>query len=280
MANSKALFNQLKSKITIDETESEINSMLFLLFDKILGIRQTDLMLSKEINSDLDFDVLLNRINSHEPIQYIIGEANFFGRWFYVNEHVLIPRPETELLVEEAIVQLKSNPMNGSIVDIGTGSGCIAITLAKELPHKKIFGIDISTDALEVATKNANLHRADSQFIHHDILKYNLPLSSLECIISNPPYIARSEEKLMGKNVTSFEPHTALFVSDNDPLIFYRRILASAYVSLVKGGLMLVEINERFGKEIAALFQEHQFKDVRIKKDLDGKDRIVLGRLN
>ncbi len=280
MANSKALFNQLKSKITIDETESEINSMLFLLFDKILGISQTDLMLSKEINSDLDFEVLLSRINSHEPIQYIIGEVNFFGRWFYVNEHVLIPRPETELLVEEAIVQLKSNPKNGSIVDIGTGSGCIAITLAKELPHKKIFGIDISTEALEVATKNANLHQADSHFIHHDILKYNLPFSNLECIISNPPYIAKSEEKLMGKNVISFEPHTALFVSDNDPLIFYRRILASATVSLVKGGLLLVEINERFGNEIAALFHEHQFTDVRIKKDLDGKDRIMLGRLN
>lgn len=280
MANSKALFNQLKSKITIDETESEINSMLFLLFDKILGIRQTDLMLSKEINSDLDFDVLLNRINSHEPIQYIIGEANFYGRWFYVNEHVLIPRPETELVVEEAIVQLKRNPMNGSIVDMGTGSGCIAITLAKELPHKKIFGIDISTKALEVATKNANLHQADSHFIHHDIIKYNLPFSNLACIVSNPPYIAQSEEKLMGKNVTSFEPHTALFVSDNDPLIFYRRILASAQVSLVKGGLLLVEINERFGTEIAALFHEHQFKDVRVKKDLDGKDRIVSGRLN
>jgi release factor glutamine methyltransferase len=280
MANSKALFNQLKSKITINETESEINSMLFLLFEKILGISPTDLMLSKEINSDVDFDVLLNRINSYEPIQYIIGEANFFGRWFYVNEHVLIPRPETELLVEEAMVQLKRNPMNGGIVDIGTGSGCIAITLARELPHTKIFGIDISTEALEVATTNAKFHKADSHFIHHDILKYNLSFSNLECIISNPPYIAQSEEKLMRKNVISFEPHTALFVSDHDPLIFYRRILASAQVSLVKGGLLLVEINERFGNEIAALFHEHQFKDVRIKKDLDGKDRIVLGRLN
>lgn len=280
MANSKALFKRLKSKITINETESEINSMLFLLFDKILGISQTDLMLSKEINSDLDFDVLLNRINSYEPIQYIIEEANFFGRWFHVNEHVLIPRPETELLVEEAIIQLIRNPINGSIVDIGTGSGCIAITLAKELPQKKVFGIDIHIEAIEVATKNAKFHKADSHFIHHDILKYNLPFSNLECIISNPPYIAQSEEKLMRKNVTSFEPHTALFVSDNDPLIFYRRILESAQVCLAKGGLLLVEINERFGNEIAALFQEHQFKDVRIKKDLDGKDRIVLGRLN
>jgi release factor glutamine methyltransferase len=279
MANSKTLFTQLKSKITIDENASEIDSILYLLFDKKLGVTRTDLMVDKKVDNTFNFDEIIERINNYEPIQYILGEADFFGRSYLVNKHVLIPRPETELLVEVAINCLKGSSTTGTIVDIGTGSGCIAITLAKELPTKKIIGIDISQDAIEIATENAKNLNAEISFICNDILANKLPIKNVECIISNPPYIAQSEAQRMNKNVTSYEPHIALFVTDKDPLIFYRRILEVAYVSLAPNGFLIVEINERFGNEVATLFKQHNFADVQVLKDLDGKDRIVLGKM-
>ena len=279
MANSKTLFTQLKSKITIEESAAEIDSILYLLFDKNLGITKTDLMLNKQVDGSIDFEQIIERINNYEPIQYILGEADFFGRSYLVNRHVLIPRPETELLVEVAINCLKGSSTTGTIVDIGTGSGCIAITLAKELPTKKTIGIDTSKDAIEIATENAKNLNAEVGFICHDIIDDNLPLYNLECIVSNPPYIAQSEAQQMNKNVTSYEPHIALFVTDKDPLIFYRRILEAAYVSLAPNGFLLVEINERFGNEVATLFKQHNFVDVQVLKDLDGKDRIVMGKM-
>jgi release factor glutamine methyltransferase len=278
VANSNLLFYEIKEKISIDESPSEIESILLLLFEKKLGITKTDILLGKEVSTEINLLDSIHRINSQEPIQYILGEADFYGRTFSVNEHVLIPRPETELLVEETIYQLKKGLTNGTIIDIGTGSGCIAITLAKEFPQKKSIGIDISERAINVAAKNAEILKANVQFVHHDILTNNLPFTNVECIISNPPYIARSEERQMNKNVTYYEPHLALFVTDNDPLIFYRRIVETAKTSLMNGGLLIVEINERFGNQVAALFKAYSFKEIKIKKDLDGKDRIVVGR--
>jgi release factor glutamine methyltransferase len=280
MANSKALFNHLKSKITIDESESEIDSILLLLLEKKTGITRTDLMVSKEIDITFDIDSIIERINNCEPIQYILGQADFFGSTFLVNKDVLIPRPETELLVEQTISELTQHFSTGTIVDIGTGSGCIAITLAKKFSQKKVFGIDISKGAIALATENARLFRCDAQFVCHDILAKDLPFYKLECIISNPPYITQSEEKFMRKNVIAYEPAAALFVTDHDPLIFYRRILESTIVSLKENGLLIVEINERFGNEVVALFEQYKFSDIQIKKDFDGKDRIVYGRSN
>jgi len=280
MTNSKVLFNELKSNISIDESPSEIESILFLLFEKKFGLTKSNVLLEKQITITDDLPSIIHRINNHEPIQYILAEADFFGRSFYVDKHVLIPRPETELLVEEAINQLKHERQNhGTILDIGTGSGCIAITLAKEFVGKKVIAIDASVAAIEVAKKNANFRHANIDFVRSDILIDDLSFQQIECIVSNPPYIAKSEISSMNKNVTDYEPSLALFVDDNDPLIFYKRIALLAGKGLTHCGKLLVEINERFGNEVASLFEINNFKQIEIKKDLDGKDRIVMGVL-
>ncbi len=279
MANSKVLFNELKKKISIDQSQSEIESILFLLFEKKLSLTKTEVLLEKEVSIINDLSEFIDRINNHEPIQYIVGEADFFGRTFLVNNHVLIPRPETELLVEEVVKLLSSKVSKGIIVDIGTGSGCIAISLAKELVNKQVVAIDVSPEAIELAKQNASIHNAEVNFITSNILVDNMPLQHLECIVSNPPYIAQHEIIYMNKNVVNYEPHLSLFVDNNDPLIFYKRITALANKSLKPSGKLLVEINERFGKEVASLFEANNFKEISIKKDLDGKDRIVMGIL-
>ncbi len=277
MANSKALFNQLKNKITLNESSAEIESIIFLLLEKKFGITRKDILLEKEIIQSVDLTGELIRINQNEPIQYILGEADFFGRNFLVNHHVLIPRPETELLVEEVIKAFGDDKKTGRIIDIGTGSGCIAISLAQALPYKKIIAIDISEEAIGVAISNAIHHKTSIEFFHHDILGKSLDLRDVDCIVSNPPYIRESERSAMSKNVLDYEPHLALFVSNNDPLVFYKRILENAVMCLCNGGKVFFEINEQFGKDVATLFHNHNFQHVSVIKDIDGKDRIVTG---
>jgi release factor glutamine methyltransferase len=282
MKNSKTVFQDFIANITLKESPDEIKSMAHLVFAKIFRLDRTDVLAAKPLPLDSgqekELYTIAQRINKHEPIQYILGEAEFFGRMFKVNGAVLIPRPETEYLIHE-ILHHSSLYKNHApkILDIGTGSGCIPITLKKELPEAMITGTDISADALAIAKENAAMLNASINFLRHDILSQHIPLSDLDVVVSNPPYIAQTEEASMNKNVLQYEPHLALFVPDDDALKFYKAITLKAREVLREDGLLIVEINERFGHETAAIFKDNHFRDVAIVKDLDGKDRIVKG---
>jgi release factor glutamine methyltransferase len=219
---------------------------------------------------------ICNELKTGRPIQHIFGKTSFYGCLIKINNETLIPRPETEELVDLII---RENPMfNGRITDIGTGSGCIAIALAKNLPDAQITGIDISEGALLLAKKNAQMNKVHVSFIKADILNSNQkPKYPAGLIVSNPPYIRESEKQFMNKNVLDFEPHKALFVPDNDPLMFYRSILDSSKRILLPGGKIYFEINESMGKEMCDLFVTYGFSGISLNKDINGKDRIIRG---
>ncbi|MEM7055407.1 MAG: peptide chain release factor N(5)-glutamine methyltransferase [Bacteroidota bacterium] len=216
----------------------------------------------------------IQRIKKHEPIQYILGEAPFLGRDFKVSPDVLIPRPETEELVHH-IMQENAQP-GLAILDIGTGSGCIAITLQKAWPAAQVEALDISQQALDIAQFNAQRWQAAIHCIQADILHEPLPTKHWDIIVSNPPYVRLSEQKWMQRRVLAYEPRQALFVTDAAPLIFYERIIALAATRLKQGGKIYLEINEAFGRAIAHLLAETRFEAVRVMQDLQGKDRWVV----
>lgn len=282
MKNSKTLFNDFVKQITLNESAEEISSIVYLVFENIFGLTRTDIFSGKMINaSQSDEDKLLkiaDRINREEPIQYILAEADFFGRKFLVNDSVLIPRPETEELVR-LIIDHSKKKKNLKILDIGTGSGCIPVTLALEIPGSEVYATDVSKEALTVAEQNANRNSARVKFIYSDILKEQIPVEGLDIIVSNPPYIAKSEMQEMRQNVIDFEPHLALFVPNDDPLLFYREIISKSRSALNREGMLAFEINERFGKDVADLFLTSGFTEVQIIKDLSNKERIVKGIL-
>lgn len=275
--NSKDLFVDLRKQVTVPQDAAETDSMLYLLLESIANITRPEVMAQKTVSvTTVDMQKLqtaIERINSHEPVQYILGEAHFYGRNFLVNRSVLIPRPETELLVEEIIKNASKTP--GKILDIGTGSGCIAITLARELPQKTVIAYDISEEALATASANAAQLGASVNFQHVDILLDEIPHADLDIIVSNPPYIAVSEKQTMNSNVVDYEPHLALFVPDNDPLLFYKVIAKKGMTALKPGGRIVVEINERFGKEVCEMFGSAGFTHIMVLKDLQHKHRIV-----
>jgi release factor glutamine methyltransferase len=221
---------------------------------------------------------ILNQLKTGKPIQYILGHTEFYGLIFEVNSSVLIPRPETEELVEWAISSVSGEQWAvGSILDIGTGSGCIAISLKKHLTGFKVSAIDISDDALKTAKENARLNNVDVTFFNADILniKSEIEISKSEIIISNPPYVTLHDKTQMHQNVTDFEPHTALFVPEDDPLIFYKAIADFAIKNLSPGGLLFFEINESYGDEIVKLLAAKGFKNIELKKDMSGRDRMI-----
>ena len=223
---------------------------------------------------------IAERINNHEPVQYILGECFFYGRIFKVNPSVLIPRPETEELVRCVIdFARRREKANCGVLDIGTGSGCIATTLALELRGAKVFATDVSERALELASANAAMLGANVQFLQHNVLREALAFS-VDIVVSNPPYIAWNERSAMARNVTDYEPELALFVDSNDPLLFYKAIVNRAKESLSLNGLLAVEINERFGEDVRKLFAENDLREVEILQDALGKDRIVKGVLS
>ena len=275
--NSKDLFRDLRKRITLIQDLSETESMLYLILESVAGITRSDIIAQKAVSltsaETSKLDAMLDRVNKNEPVQYILGVAHFFGQEFSVNPSVLIPRPETELLVEEVLK--RASTASGKILDIGTGSGCIAITLAKKLPQKSVIAFDIRDDALRTASENAKQLGAIVNFQRVDILKDEILHQELEFIVSNPPYIAVSEKGAMNSNVLDHEPHLALFVPDNDALIFYKAIAKKGFQVLKPEGRILVEINERFGKETADVFRMEGFTQIEIVKDLQGKDRIV-----
>ena len=279
MANSKKLFDELANSVRLNESRDEIHSIIYLLLKDKFGLSKTDIMTGREIEPvRLDsFMEILDRINRKEPIQYILGKAEFYERQFVVNSSVLIPRQETELLVRSIINDRVSAP---TILDIGTGTGCIAITLALEVPSSQVYAIDISDDALTVAKQNAQNLKAKVHFYKSDIFKDEIATPRFDVIVSNPPYITEAEKNAMKSNVLDFEPHVALFVTDEDPLIFYRTIAKKGRSLLKPGGKVFVEINERFGSNISDLFRSEAYTDIQILEDLDGKDRIVRATLN
>lgn len=278
--NAKDLFDLLVRSITISESKDEIKSIVLLVLEKMCGLSQTDILAQKDLVFEFSEELgeIVNRINSYEPVQYVLGESYFLGRRFFVNEHVLIPRAETEQLVM-LVTEEYRNKENVCLLDIGTGSGCIAVSLSKELPHSTVFAIDISKDALEVAKNNAELNKVLVQFENEDILSDSIALGQFSCLVSNPPYITHSEKKSMRENVLNYEPHLALFVTDDDPIVFYRAIARQGRKLLEKNGKIFVEINEALAESVCAVFREYGFFKTQTIKDIAGKDRFVIASL-
>ena len=259
----------------------EVSSFLNILAEAILGMSRLDMALYPEKDVSRDdlqkFEDALSRLKQHEPVQYITGSTDFFGLPFRVTKDVLIPRPETEELVQWILEDLQKNEQKEiEILDIGTGSGCIAITLAKNLPKAKVSAIDISENALEIARENAAINEVRVDFLKKDILHTEALSQKYDVIVSNPPYVRELEKKAMHKNVLHFEPATALYVRDVDPLIFYEKITSLAAPALKPSGAVYFEINQYLGKETEALLRKKDFL-TSLKKDIFGVDRMLKG---
>jgi len=279
-ARASSVQKYIASQIT-STNEREANSIAFLVLHHLTEISRTDVLTGKEITA-IDAERLkeiINRLNVHEPIQYILEETEFYGRIFKVKQGVLIPRPETEELVDQIIKDNKDRKKL-KIADFGAGSGCIAITLAKELPKAEVFALDVSTTALSVTMANAILNQTSLQVKEYDLLKDTLFIEKeFDIIVSNPPYVLESEKAVMQKNVLDYEPSLALFVDDADPLLFYKKILEKGQNMLKMGGKYYFEINEQKGGEIAELMKKHGCKNISIVKDINGKDRFAIAEM-
>jgi len=275
--DSRHLLRQLMRELSLIESNDEKEAMAFWILEHEFGLSRTAVLSGKEVMADDSrIQGILQRLNLHEPLLYVLGEAEFYGRRFKVDRSVLIPRPETELLVDRA-VEFLQHSQSGTILDIGTGSGCIAITLALELPLSIVHATDISHDALRTARVNSDRLHADVQFHQHDIMKSEPGFGPLDVVVSNPPYILEKEKATMARNVIDFEPGTALFVPDASPLQFHEAIASKAKKVLKVGGLLITEINETLGQETASLFESFGFAHVGIGRDLAGKNRFVSG---
>lgn len=273
----KTLFTNSLSNIY---PKDEINTFFFYLVEDYLNLKRIDISLQPNFeihNTQLELlNSALERLQKEEPIQYILGKTEFFGYPFYVDEHTLIPRPETEELVEWILNELKSEKKSTiSILDIGTGSGCIPISLAKKLPNTTITAIDISNEALKVAKKNAMLNKVDISFMEFDILSSNKMQTQFDVIVSNPPYVRELEKKEIKNNVLYYEPHTALFVPDDNPLLFYNKIATFTQKHLSKNGLLFFEINQYLGEETVQMLKQKGFSSIILKKDGFGNDRMI-----
>lgn len=243
------------------------------------GLNKTELILDQEINIGLHaFESQLDRLKNHEPVQYVTGIAQFYGREFKVNKDVLIPRPETEELVDWIIQEnQKDSPI---IWDIGAGSGCIALSLAAEITGSKVFAIDVSEQAMKVASENSERFGVKSEFIIKDILSEIPAITEPDIILSNPPYIPDRDKSVMSANVLDYEPEVALFVTNDDPLIFYRRIAEIGMEKLNSRGSLYFEIHEEAGEAVVEIMESLGYSDVELRKDLQGKDRMVRGRIS
>lgn len=258
--------------------KTEISSFFYILLEEVLGLSRVEIVFNLNNSIDNEFlKVLLNalqQLKNHIPIQYIIGHTTFCDLKFNVSKDVLIPRPETEELVQWIINDFK-NFKKINVLDIGTGSGCIAISLAKYLPNATVYALDISEKAIEIAKGNAKLNEVDINFIHADILALQQLNRTFDCIVSNPPYVQQKEKIKMEKNVLDNEPHTALFVPDNNPLLFYNAIATFAQNHLEKNGHLYFEINRAFGSKIKEMLQDNNFKEVILKQDFYKADRMI-----
>ena len=250
----------------------EVASFAYLSIEKILGYSKSDCIIhsNQELTNDniISFENIISDLKQNIPIQYILGEAHFYDLKFKVNSSTLIPRGETEELVQYILLHDFI-----TVLEIGTGSGCIAISIVKN-SNSKITAIDNSLEALEIAKSNAILNSVKINFVLSDVFNFS-DKKKYDLIVSNPPYVLESEKKLMNKNVLDYEPHNALFVSDNDPLIYYKEIAKIATNNLNKNGLLFFEINENYSKQIIELLSNLNFVDIELKKDINGRDRII-----
>ncbi len=284
--NIGALEEHYKLELAPLYESDEAKTLFSLAAEQVLALSPGKLMMQKDaavsfINMQ-KFLSILNDLQIGKPIQHILEEAHFYGLVFKVNEHVLIPRPETEELVEWIIsvcsIQFALNsfesPKKLSVLDIGTGSGCIPITLKKHLPNTVVATLDVSADAIAVAKQNARQIGVDINFINADILTFQSE-EKFDIIVSNPPYIRDLEKNEMHNNVLLHEPHLALFVSDENPLIFYKAIAEFAKTNLKPNGQLFFEINEYLGKETVDMLDGKEFKNIELRKDMQGKDRML-----
>jgi release factor glutamine methyltransferase len=281
--------------MTIEEARKEVNDSIATIYEKSEADNITEIVmehitrwsrperiLNKEIPLSFTQKKLLSqiilRLQQHEPIQYLINEAWFAGMIFYVDKNVLIPRPETEELLDWIVKDVRSERSNiKKILDVGTGSGCIAIALKNKIPNAEIWGCDVSDEALNVARMNADALNATIDFVPLDFLDpaQRRQLPHVDIIASNPPYVLQSDKNEMKKNVLEFEPATALFVPDNDSLVFYNAIADFGKEKLNAKGNIYVEINESLGDQVKDLFQSKGYSSVELKKDLQEKDRMI-----
>jgi release factor glutamine methyltransferase len=263
------------------QDEQEIESFFFILTEYLHNLKRVDVALNPNFELSEDdvkkWNIILVDLQQEKPIQYITGEAWFYGLRFEVNENTLIPRPETEELVEWIIESQKSKVKSQKleILDIGTGSGCIPISLKANLPQANVSAIDVSEKALEVAKRNAALNKVEINFILTNILEVEDLNQYFDIIVSNPPYVRNLEKQEIKKNVLDYEPHLALFVEDTDALLFYRKIAQLALKNLAPNGLLFFEINQYLGKETVELLQNLGFKNIELKKDIYGNDRMI-----
>ena len=276
----KEIRNYIEDSLKGLFSAEEIRSLTKMILERCCSIPQQRLLFDKDIQiSDTqkqDIEAIVTRLKNQEPIQYILGITCFYDLDFNVTPDVLIPRPETEELVERILSRHRQQGIR--ILDVGTGSGCIAVTLAAHLPEARVVAADVSPGALVTAAGNAEKNKVTVHFVETDILARkaleDIP-GVFDVIVSNPPYVKLSEKESMEANVLNYEPHLALFVTDSDPLLFYRSIARFGNEKLRKGGSLYFEINAQYGNEVAGLLEEEGYTDIEIIKDIPGKDRII-----
>lgn len=293
-----SLYRDIRNVIAQSVDDGEASAITFLLLDKVAGIDKIHALMGESpslhspegedrLRTEMLYDQLFQmarRIAEGEPVQYVIGETEFCGLTFHVEPGVLIPRPETEELVQLVVNDYAGNQASVRLLDIGTGSGCIAVSLAHLLPGAKVEAWDISDDALMIAKGNAELNEVEVVFNKVDVLSFNAPNlqgrisiedAQFDIIVSNPPYICNKEKADMEENVLAHEPHLALFVPDDDPLLFYRTIARLGLTVLSSGGSLYFEINREYGQETIAMLCELGYVKVELHKDQYGNDRMI-----
>lgn len=276
----KELQNIFHEQLDAFYEKEEVDSFFFMLIAHYYEIARIQLAMDTDlvISNSKKIIEALELLKRQKPIQYIIGETEFYGLEFKVNEHVLIPRPETEELVSWVVSEFNTKKKPLRILDIGTGSGCIAISLAKNLRNVKVYALDVSKEALKVAKGNAELNAVDIEFLELDVLETKrIRDLEFDIIVSNPPYVREKEKEKMRPNVLDNEPHLALFVKDENPLLFYNAIAQFANQNLANKGVLFFEINEFLGGNMINLLNENHFKSIELKQDIFKKDRMIKG---
>lgn len=275
--SSKKLLDYLRENISVISGPKEAESIALMIIRHLFQIDRTDVIMDRSLKMNGETRKKINnyidRLNAHEPVQYILGEADFYGRKFIVTPNVLIPRGETEELVELILDDTKSGRFK--LIDIGTGSGCIPITIARERKEVKCYAMDIDPRTIKIARQNADRHGVQIEFLLMDILKEPIPVDQLDVVVSNPPYIPENEKNYMPKNVLDFEPARALFVPDDDPMLFYKEIANKAMQVLRTKGRVYFEIHEEQAENITSVLLQAGFSDVEIFTDLHGKQRLA-----
>ncbi len=271
-----ALSQQIQAAIAHKYPATEAKAIAHAYLNMKCGVNTLDILLEKSVEEPKGFAADLSQLAAGVPLQYVTGKAYFFDRLFSLNAATLIPRPETEELVSQ-VLKLVGNE-NKHILDIGTGSGCIAISLALEAPQSQVSAWDVAVEAITKAQENADYLGAHVSFKHQDVFDWRQDINTWDIIVSNPPYVLDAEKVEMEAHVLNHEPHLALFVSDEDPLIFYREIGEMAQQRLTPGGFLCFEINRAFGKQNIALAEAQGFENIQLLKDFHGNDRMLIAQ--